>query len=425
MATSSRLRSRKLISDDILTLGRKHKPDYWIIVICSVLLAIGVIIVYAIGPALKITTNLSASYYTIHQLTAVVLSIVAFLFTATIPLQKWKKWSNLLILFAIGASFLAIVLPVNPAYPAHRWVRLGGISFQSVELVKFAAVLWLAGFLARAVKNGTITDLKKTFRPLVTLLVVSGFIIAGVQSDLGSMGVLTLMMGVMAFIAGFPFKRILVISGIIVILLIIAIAVFPYRRARIEAYLHPSSNCQTASGYQACQSLIAVGSGGIFGLGLGHSVQAYGYTPEASNDSIFAIYSETFGFIGSIVMLGLFLALFNRFKIIAENIDDDFSKLLVIGVLAWLSVQTLINIGAMIGLLPLKGITLPFVSYGGTSIVFSAAAVGLVFQVSRYTNYKGSKVIADSSRSNNNENSVNRRRIGGAYHPSTSDRSKS
>ena len=425
MATSSRLRSRKLIADDKLTLGRKHKPDYWIIVICSILLAIGVIIVYAIGPALKITTNLSASYYTVRQLIAVALSIVAFFFTATIPLQKWKKWSNLLILLAIGASFLAIVLPVNPAYPAHRWVRLVGISFQSVELVKFAAVLWLAGFFARAVKNGTITDFKKTFRPLVILLVVSGFIIAGIQSDLGSMGVLTLMMGVMAFIAGFPFKRILVISGVIVILLIIAIAVFPYRRARIEAYLHPSSNCQTANGYQACQSLIAVGSGGIFGLGLGHSVQAYGYTPEASNDSIFAIYSETFGFIGSIAMLGLFLALFNRFKIIAENIDDDFSKLLVIGVLAWLSVQTLINIGAMIGLLPLKGITLPFVSYGGTSIVFSAAAVGLVFQVSRYTNNKGSKVIADNIRSNDNDNSVNRRRIRGAYHPGTSDRSKS
>jgi cell division protein FtsW len=201
----------------------------------------------------------------------------------------------------------------------------------------------------------------------------------------------------MAFIAGLPLKRILLIGGAILIGLILAISASPYRRARLETYLHPTSDCQT-SGYQACQALIAVGSGGMIGLGLGNSVQAYGYLPEADNDSIFAIYAEKFGFIGSIILLAVFVAFFTRLKTIAECTTDDFSRLLVIGVLAWLSVQAFINIGAMIGILPLKGITLPFISYGGTSVVFTAAAVGLVFQVSQYTSFSAPRISQGSQR---------------------------
>jgi cell division protein FtsW len=195
------------------------------------------------------------------------------------------------------------------------------------------------------------------------------------------------MMATMAYIAGLPMRRILMIGGVLLIALILAVSVTPYRRDRLQAYLHPEANCQS-SGYQACQALIAVGSGGIIGLGLGSSVQAYGYLPEAANDSIFAIYAEKFGFIGSVALLAVFVAFFARLKSIAERSEDDFSRLLVIGVLAWLSVQTLVNVGAMIGLLPLKGITLPFISYGGTSVVFTAAAVGLAFQASQYTSFQ-------------------------------------
>jgi cell division protein FtsW len=123
----------------------------------------------------------------------------------------------------------------------------------------------------------------------------------------------------------------------------------------------------------------------MFGKGLGRSVQAYGYLPEAANDSIFAIVSEKFGFIGASIIIGIFVGLFRRMKAIAEFAPNEYSRFLVAGILAWLSVQMIINVGAMIGLLPLKGITLPFVSYGGTSIIFVMAAVGIVFQVSRYT----------------------------------------
>jgi cell division protein FtsW len=366
-----------------LQLGRKHRPDYRLLIWCSALLAIGLVVVYAISPALSSANHVSSNYYVGKQLVAIALSLVAFAVTAQVPLAWWRQAYKPLLIIAGLATLLALVLPVNPAYPAHRWVRLGSFSFQSVELVKFAIMIWLAGFLAQRIQAGTIKSTQLTLKPILTALAVVGVIIVGIQSDLGSAGVMVAMMGIMAFVAGLPMGRILAIGAVVLIGLTLAVSVTPYRRARLQSYLHPASNCQS-SGYQACQALIAVGSGGMIGLGLGSSVQAYGYLPEAANDSIFAIYAEKFGFIGSIVLLAVFIAFFARLKSIAERLPDDFSRLLVIGVLAWLSVQTLINVGAMIGLLPLKGITLPFISYGGTSVVFAAAAVGLAFQASRY-----------------------------------------
>jgi cell division protein FtsW len=167
---------------------------------------------------------------------------------------------------------------------------------------------------------------------------------------------------------------------------VLAISSTPYRRERLANFLQPERDCQN-SGYQACQALITVGSGGVFGKGLGHGVQAYGYLPEAANDSIFAIMAEKFGFFGLSIILCLYVILFSRMRRIIERTPDMFSRFMVSGILAWLSTQSLINIGAMTGLLPLKGITLPFVSAGGTSLLFIALAIGIVFQVSRYTSY--------------------------------------
>lgn len=369
-----------------LNLGRKHRPDYWLLMLCVTLLAVGLIVVYAISPALAAAQHVGNSYYIGKQLLAIGLSAVAFIVTSRVPLSWWRQAYKPLLVAAGLATLLALILPVNPAYPAHRWVRLGSFSFQSVELVKFAVMVWMAGFLAARIKEGTIADSQKTLKPLAIALAVIAVAVAGVQSDLGSTGVIVAMIAVMAYVAGLPLKRIMMIGGIIGVVLVLAISSTPYRRERLTSFLHPEANCQT-SGYQACQALIAVGSGGMIGLGLGSSVQAYGYLPEAANDSIFAIYAEKFGFIGSVVLLGVFMAFFARLRYIIERTSDDFSRLLVVGALAWLSTQALINIGAMIGLLPLKGITLPFISYGGTSVVFIAAAVGLVFQVSQYTSY--------------------------------------
>lgn len=377
-------RRRPNLSVAQLELGRKHQPDYWLLIWCAALLSIGLIVVYSISPALGASHNVDGGYYVNKQLIAIGLSLIALLITANVPLQWWRQAYKPLLVVAAIATLLALILPVDPNYPAHRWVRLGSFSFQSVELLKFAVLLWLAGFLALRVRQGEIASTQATLKPLLIALAVIGTVVVFVQSDLGSAGVVVAMMGTMAFVAGLPMGRILLIVGIVLAGLIIAISATPYRRDRLQAFMNPEANCET-SGYQACQSLISVGSGGVIGLGLGSSVQAYGYQPEAANDSIFAIYAEKFGFVGSLILLGIFAAFFARMKRIAERLNDDFSRLLVIGVLAWFSAQMLINVGGMVGLLPLKGITLPFVSYGGTSVVFSAAAVGLVLQASRYT----------------------------------------
>jgi cell division protein FtsW len=206
-------------------------------------------------------------------------------------------------------------------------------------------------------------------------------------------------------------------GGLVIIGTALAISTSGYRRDRLMTYLNPERDC-ISSGYQACQALIAVGSGGMFGRGLAQSGQAYGYLPEAANDSIFAILAEKFGFVGVAVLLSLFIALFTRFKNIMERTSDDFTRLVTTGVLAWLSTQAIINIGAMIGLLPLKGITLPFISYGGTSVVFVAAAVGLVFNISRYTSYG----IVATSEGRSHDNPAYRRGDRRAYYAPLSRR---
>lgn len=384
-------RRRSLVHFGELNLGRKHRPDYWLLILCTLLLAIGLIVVYAIGPALSAANHVGSNYYANKQVLAIALSLVAFSITAKVPLSWWRQTYKALLVFAGLATLLALLLPVNPAYPAHRWVRLGSFSFQSVEVLKFAVMVWLAGFLGERLRQGQIADFNLTLKPILIALGVIGVVVAGVQSDLGSTGVMVIMMGTMAFIAGLPLKRIAMISAVIAIGLILAVSAFPYRRARLVTFLHPEANCQT-TGYQACQALISVGSGGLIGLGLGSSVQAYGYQPEAANDSIFAIYAEKFGFVGSMILLGVLIAFFARIKTVAERLSDDFSRLLVVGVLAWFSTQALINIGGMIGLLPLKGITLPFISYGGTSVVFAAAAIGLVFQASQYAAFTAPRI---------------------------------
>lgn len=365
---------------------RRHRPDYMLLVLSIILLVVGLIVVYSISPGLAAQKKVSDNYYVGKQLVAVLLGMVAFTIVSQTPLKWWRHLQKPLIGIAIGATLIALILPVSAEYPAHRWIRFGGLSLQSVEVIKLALVVCLASFLADKIRKNVIADQNRTLKPLFVIMGVLGFVIAVLQADLGSAGVLAAIAGAMAFVAGLPMKRILQIGGIVVIGGILAIMSTGYRRDRITTFLNPEADCQNA-GYQACQALIAVGSGGLVGKGLSHGAQAYGYLPEAANDSIFAIMAEKFGFIGVVSLLCLFMGLFSRLLRILERAPDDFSRLVVTGVLAWLSTQALINIGAMIGLLPLKGITLPFISSGGTSIIFMLAALGLVFNISRYTTF--------------------------------------
>jgi cell division protein FtsW len=385
---------------------RRHKPDYWLPLISVSLLVVGLIVIYSISPGLSAQKGVGENYYVGKQLLAIVLGVIAFIVMANIPYRFWQRWSVPLLGLGVAATILAVLMPVIPQYPAHRWVRLGSLSFQSVELLKFGLIVWLAGFITQQKQAGRMSDFRSTIKPLLIGLVVLGVVVGKVQSDFGSISVITAMMGTMAFVAGMPFKRVLQLGGIVVIGLVLLISGSAYRRDRLATFMSPERDCQNA-GYQVCQALIAVGSGGMFGLGVGNSVQAYGYLPEAQNDSIFAILAEKFGFVGVTVLIGLFVAFFARLFRIAEHAPDEYAQLIVVGVLAWLSTQALINIGAMVGLLPLKGITLPFISYGGTSLVFVTGALGMIFQISRYTSF--SILSSSNPQGPGYENPANRR----------------
>ncbi len=349
-------------------------------------MVIGLIVVYAISPGLSAQRNVESSYFVQKQLIAIVLGIVAFFVASRIPRSMWAKLIKPLLYMAIAATIIALILPVTPEYPARRWIRAGGLSLQSVELIKFAILIGLSYFFARRSRDKEMGSMDMTFKPLMVVIGIIGVVVAGLQSDLGSAGVLVAVIGAMAFVAGLPMGRIALVIGVIGIGTVLFVSTSQYRRERVSTFLNPEQDCQDA-GYQACQALIAVGSGGLIGKGFDGGVAGYGYVPESANDSIFAVYSEMFGFVGIAVLLALFVALFGRLKNIAERAPDMQSRLLVIGVLAWLGFQSLVNIGAIAGLLPLKGITLPFISYGGTSILFVSAALGLVFHISKYTTF--------------------------------------
>ncbi len=361
---------------------RKHRPDYSLILYMTLLLALGAVTVYAISPGITSAQGLNENFYSSKQLLSIGLGIVAFLIAATMNLKTWRKLEVPLLVIAVVVA-LAVRLIGDPVNGAYRWLDIGGMSFQAAELIKITLVVWLAGYLTRRKLEQKIQhpDTLKTLGIVAVIIIV---VVAGLQSDLGSAAVMFAIIGFMAIIAGLQFKKIIIAIAIGLILVSLAVIVSPYRRDRVSTFLNPTADCKN-EGYQACQALITVGSGGMFGKGLGRSVQAYGYLPEAANDSIFAIVAEKYGFLGAGIMIGIFIALFRKIKMVAENAPNDYARLLVGGILAWLSLQMMINIGAMIGLLPLKGITLPFVSYGGTSIIFVMAAMGIVFHVSRYT----------------------------------------
>jgi len=398
-------RPRQSLRETSFGAARRHKPDYWLLILAALLMTIGLVVVYSISPGLAASQNISQSYFITKQLIAVVLGAVCFAVAASLPMGFWRKNVKTLAVIAIAGSALVMVTPINATYPAHRWIRLGGFSFQVAELIKVALMVWVASFISRQWRKGRLNDFNATLWPLIVLLLALGVIVAKLQSDLGSAGVMIAMIGAAAFTAGVPLKKIALIVGLVAILVTVAIASSGYRRDRLTTFLHPQSNCQ-GSGYQECQALISVGSGGLFGLGLGNSVQAYGYLPEASNDSIFAILAEKFGFIGTVLILVIYGAFITRLKDIIARTPDMFNRILVVCVLAWFSTQMIINVGAMIGLLPLKGITLPLISQGGTSLIFMTVALGIVFQISRYTSFKAvePQLTDDEARISNSSN---------------------
>jgi cell division protein FtsW len=397
---------------------RRHRPDHILLVATAFLLGMGLVLLVAISPALTAQSGVGGGYYIWRQMVAMLIGFFLFFIFSKFSIETLK----ILRLPLIVLSTIAVVVVLAVYGIAFRWIQIGGLSFQPAELIKFTIVIVGALFLAEKVSKAEHTDTNKTLIPIAVGMSIVAFVIVILERDLGSMVVMLASMFTMMFIANVPLHKLFLVLAAVALLGGVAIASQQYRRDRLFAFMNPENDC-TSTGYHACQALIAVGSGGLFGLGVGNSVQAYGYLPEASNDSIFAIYAEKFGFIGSTILIGLYGLLLYRILGIVRRAPDNASRFIVAGVFGWLSVQSIINIGAMIGLLPLKGITLPLISYGGTSLMFVLAGLGLVYRISGLTVVRRSLNQGEERRGYVKANySTDGRRNSRPYNTASSDR---
>lgn len=404
-------------------LARKHRPDYMIVLIMGLLMLLGLVIIYAIGPQRAIVLNkaygaeYSNSYFFFKQLQSLVLALVAFVVAYKFPITKLGRLSAVILALAIAASVILAVagmldLPfTKTTLGATRWFIVAGVSIQPSEFLKIAILLFGAGFLGNRVKAGKINDFATTIVPFLAMMAIAIFLVVVVQKDLGTGVAIMAIAGAALYVSGVDKKiliRLIILAAIAGILLV---AFSPHRVARVATFFRgDSTSVDDAGSYHIEHAKIAIGSGGMFGVGIGNSIQATGYLPEAINDSVFAIMGETFGFIGLVVIMILLCGLLYRMLITSERLSDPRLKLIVAGIFGWLAAHVFLNIGAMIGLIPLTGITLPLLSFGGTSMIFIAAVLGLAFQLSGYTEHPS------NLKEVKNENSYSRRGVGRTRH---------
>lgn len=407
---------------------RRHRPDYMIILYTGILMLIGLVIIYAIGPQRanvlnnSLGSNYSDTYFFIKQTTSLLLALVAFAVMASLPYTFIVKHGmKVLVIGLVACVLLALASWTNLSIAeevngASRWFNLGILgSLQPAEILKFGLLLYIAVFLGKKVTEGKANDWKETLLPVGIVSAISLFFVVVVQEDLGTGISLSAIILTMLFMAGLKRNVLLTIFG--VMLLVGALFIFsaPHRRDRIVTFLQgDSSTTEDAGAYHIQHAKIAIGTGFLFGVGIGNSIQATGYLPEAINDSVFAILGETFGFVGLMALLALFVALMLRLLKVMDHLVDIRLKLLAAGVFGWFGAHVILNIAAMIGIFPLTGITLPLLSFGGTSMIFITAALGLVFQLSRYTIH--SSRIKETS----DENSGSGRRVGRTRYASRS-----
>lgn len=404
-------------------IARRHRPDLLLLLFLSILLLLGLVVIYAISPALtaRMGGDVDQNVFMYRQLFYLAVGLIAFGVMAVIPVAFWTKLQGRLLIGAIILGALPFLLQATPiglcANDACRWIDLGFISFQPAEAMKFALVIFLAGFLAVRTVQNKLNDFGETLVPAGLILLVMAVVVIGLQKDLGTGITIVAVVMTMLFAAGMKVRLLGIAAAGCVMIGILFTLVAPHRIERILTFVQHESSSTDAMGYHINQALIAVGSGGLTGKGLGQSIQAFGYLPEAANDSIFAILAEKFGFLGTVAVLAIFAGLFMRILGIMDHTANPTHRLIVAGVFGWVFSHTIVNIGAMLGVFPLTGITLPFVSFGGTSLLFMLSALGLVFQISRYTNHVKPP---DNQRGGLYENRQRGRGIGRTRHAGTS-----
>ena len=384
---------------------RRHRPMYQIALYMGLLLMLGLVVMYALGPQranvlnYAYGTHYDSNFFFNKQLACVIIAIAAFAICALLPLKWFNKYAKQIFLTGLVLCVLLVIMGAVLHLPiakdtngAYRWFYLGQLgSLQPSELLKYGVLVFLAGFLSKRVKQEKINDMQETLVPVAVLAGISLIVVVFLQKDLGTGMSLVAIIMAMLVVSGMDGKIIAKVLGAVLILGVLMIAMSPHRIERVVTFLQGDSRrsaSQDDGDYHIQQARIAIGSGGLLGLGIGKSVQATGYLPEAINDSIFAVMGETFGFLGLMAILALFTALLLSILRVSARLPDMRLRLAAAGVFGWVASHVIMNIAAMTGVAPLTGIPLPLLSYGGTSMMFIAAALGLVFQISRYTSHK-------------------------------------
>ncbi len=362
---------------------KPHQADYFLIFVTFALVFLGLVVLS--NPSIILSQDaFGESYYFLrHQLFSVFLGLILFFICQRIHYKHWQKLAFFLIIFSIFLLILVFVPKIGYGYgEAKRWIALGPFSFQPFELAKLSFILYLAALLSRKGKDNY-QLIKESLIPFLVVAGTIGFLII-IQPDLSSLIIMMAVALAIYFLAGMKISYILGLSGLALMGCFALIKTAAYRANRLTVFLHPEMDPQ-GIGYQINQALLAIGSGGLFGLGLGHSIQKWRYLPEPIGDSIFAIVAEELGLIGAGFLVILFVLLAWRGLKIAKNAPDRFGELLAGGIISWLFIQAFINIAAISGLIPLTGLPLPLISYGGSAMIFSLAGLGILVNISKYT----------------------------------------
>jgi cell division protein FtsW len=355
--------------------GGSHLEYHLLVLVTLGLVAFGLVMVYSASSARALLSADAPSYYLKRQAIYAVMGLVALVILSRFDFHRLRHATQplLAVTFVLLVAVLAIGTAVNGA---RRWIPIGFMNFQPSELAKLVLALWTAALLARRPAPRTLGELAKPIGVVVGLACA----LILIEPDLGTAIAIAIMVSAILVVSGTRLRLLASAAGIATSVVLLAIWLEPYRRERIFSFLDPWHDPQGA-GFQSVQSMIALGSGGFFGVGLGESVQKIYYLPEASTDMIFAIVGEELGLIGAMGVIAAFAVFAYAGFNIALHCRDPFGKRLAAGITALICGQAAVNVSAVMGIAPLTGIPLPFVSYGGSSLVVGLAAVGILLNI--------------------------------------------
>lgn len=356
------------------------KYDQALLFTTFALLAFGLIMIASAGVGYSKTRFDDPYFFFKRQLLGVGIGLIALYLAQKINYNFWKKIAFPFFLTSLVCLVLVFVPGIgSKIYGASRWIQLGPFSFQPAEMLKLSLIIYLAAWLES--RGERIKDFFEGLVPFSAIVALVSFLLIK-QPDMGTLGVIILIAISVFFVTGAKLSHIFAMGAAGFLALLALIKMESYRMDRLLVFLHPELDPR-GIGYQINQALLAIGSGGIFGVGFGRSLQKFNYLPEPVGDSIFAIIGEELGLAGATLLIVLFVVLAVRGLKVAKNAPDIFAKLVVVGIVAWIFFQAFINMAAISGLIPLTGVPLPFISYGGTSIVFLMTGIGILLNISK------------------------------------------